>query len=149
MLPGRKSVFRAGFLPDCYRESTEIRPPAGRRDDFGALRVAVRPKFENNSNPGSVNNWNSMTSLGEHSIFGSAKIKDYKNILKIPQPYDFCVLRRNLLKALKAHKRLIKTGGPNSVCVKARVYVFISPPVPRSKPKNQVPCERHKILRSF
>ena len=31
VLPGRKSAFRAGFWPECYRESTEIGPPAGRR----------------------------------------------------------------------------------------------------------------------
>ncbi len=31
VLPGRKSAFRAGFWPDCYRENTEIGPPAGRR----------------------------------------------------------------------------------------------------------------------
>jgi hypothetical protein len=30
-LPGRKSAFQAGFWPDCYRENTEIGPPAGRR----------------------------------------------------------------------------------------------------------------------
>jgi hypothetical protein len=38
VLPGRKSAFRAGFWPDCYRENTEIGPPAGRagrRADFG------------------------------------------------------------------------------------------------------------------
>jgi hypothetical protein len=42
--PGRKSAFRAGFWPDCYRESTAIGPPTGRRVDFGAFPVAVRPK---------------------------------------------------------------------------------------------------------
>ncbi len=31
VFPGRKSAFRIGFLPDCYRESTEIFTPAGRR----------------------------------------------------------------------------------------------------------------------
>ncbi len=30
VFPGRKSAFRAGFWPDCYRESPEIGPPAGR-----------------------------------------------------------------------------------------------------------------------
>ena len=47
VLPGRKSAFRAGFWPDCYRESTELalgRPSAGRRADFGAFPVAVRPQ---------------------------------------------------------------------------------------------------------
>ncbi len=29
VLPGRKSAFRAGFWPACYRESTEMGPPAG------------------------------------------------------------------------------------------------------------------------
>ncbi len=35
MLPGRKSAFRAGFEPDCYRESTEMafRPAFGRPAD--------------------------------------------------------------------------------------------------------------------
>ena len=28
VLPGRKVAFRAGFWPDCCRESTEIGPPA-------------------------------------------------------------------------------------------------------------------------
>jgi hypothetical protein len=36
VLPDRKSAFRAGFWPDCYRESNEIGPPAG-------LRPAERP----------------------------------------------------------------------------------------------------------
>jgi hypothetical protein len=35
LLPGRKSAFRDGFWPDCYRESTEIGPSAGRRPAFG------------------------------------------------------------------------------------------------------------------
>ncbi len=35
MLPARKSAFRAGFWPDCYRERTEIGPPAGRRPAEG------------------------------------------------------------------------------------------------------------------
>ncbi len=30
VLRGRKSAFRAGFWPGCYRESTEVGPPAGR-----------------------------------------------------------------------------------------------------------------------
>ncbi len=44
MLPGRKSAFRAGFWRDCYRESTDIGPPAGRRAHFGAYPVAVPSK---------------------------------------------------------------------------------------------------------
>ena len=50
VLPGRKSAFRAGFWPDCYRgESTDIGPPAGlrpagRRADVVSFPVAVRPK---------------------------------------------------------------------------------------------------------
>ena len=46
VLPGGKSAFRAGFWPDCYRESTGIgrRPAeAGRRADSGTSPVAVRP----------------------------------------------------------------------------------------------------------
>ncbi len=39
VLPGRKSAFRAGFLPDCYREATEIGPPAGRRPAGGPMSV--------------------------------------------------------------------------------------------------------------
>ncbi len=37
MLPGRKSAFRAGFWPSCYRESTAIGPPAGRRPAGGPI----------------------------------------------------------------------------------------------------------------
>ncbi len=45
MLPGRKSAFRPGFWPDCYRENTEVGPPkAGRWAYFGVFPVAVRPK---------------------------------------------------------------------------------------------------------
>ncbi len=44
MPPGRRSAFRAGIWPDRHRESTEIGRPAGRRADFGAVPVAVRPK---------------------------------------------------------------------------------------------------------
>ncbi len=39
VLPGRKSAFRAGFWPDCSRESTEIGPPAGRRPAGGPISV--------------------------------------------------------------------------------------------------------------
>jgi hypothetical protein len=35
MLPGRKFAFRAGFCPDCYRESTDMGRPAGRRPAEG------------------------------------------------------------------------------------------------------------------
>ncbi len=42
VLPGLKSAFRAGFRPDCYRESS--RPKAGRRADFCVFLVVVRPK---------------------------------------------------------------------------------------------------------
>ena len=51
VLPGRKLAFWAGFWPDCHRERTESgpaagrRPSAGRRADFGAFPVAVRPKI--------------------------------------------------------------------------------------------------------
>ena len=38
---GRKSAFRAGFRPDCYRENTEIGPPAGRRPAGGPISVPV------------------------------------------------------------------------------------------------------------
>jgi hypothetical protein len=46
VLPCRKSAFRAGFWPDCYRESNRnrpCRPKAGRRADFGSFLAAVRP----------------------------------------------------------------------------------------------------------
>ncbi len=36
VLPGRKSAVRAAFWPDCYRERSEIGPPAG-------LRLAGEP----------------------------------------------------------------------------------------------------------
>jgi hypothetical protein len=39
---GRKSNFRAGLWPDCYRESTEIGPPAGRRPAGGPISVFSR-----------------------------------------------------------------------------------------------------------
>jgi hypothetical protein len=39
VLPGHKSAFRAGFGPDCYREDTEIGPPAGRRPAGGPISV--------------------------------------------------------------------------------------------------------------
>ena len=46
MLPGRKSAFRAGFWPDCYRERTKIGPlrPAG-----GA--ISVLPRQQSGQNP--------------------------------------------------------------------------------------------------
>ncbi len=34
VLPGRKSVFRAGFRTDSSGERLKIGPPAGRRPDF-------------------------------------------------------------------------------------------------------------------
>ncbi len=42
VLPGRESAFRAGFWPDCYRESTDIGPPAGRRPAGGLISVPSR-----------------------------------------------------------------------------------------------------------
>ncbi len=35
-------AFRAGFWPDCFRESTEIGPPAGRRPAGGPISVLSR-----------------------------------------------------------------------------------------------------------
>ncbi len=43
MLLGRNSAFRAGFGPDCYRESTEIGSPERAEIGPGALQVALRP----------------------------------------------------------------------------------------------------------
>ncbi len=44
VLPGRKWAFRAGFWPDCYRESTEMGPPAGRLRYLPASSPAkIRP----------------------------------------------------------------------------------------------------------
>ncbi len=37
LLPCRKSAFRAVFEPDCYRESTEVGPPAGRGPAGGTI----------------------------------------------------------------------------------------------------------------
>ncbi len=45
VLPGRKSAFRAGLWPDCYRESTDGQPEPGRRANFSAFPVAVRQKY--------------------------------------------------------------------------------------------------------
>ncbi len=42
VLPGRKSAFRAGFWPDCYREGTEIGPPTGLRPAGGLISVPSR-----------------------------------------------------------------------------------------------------------
>jgi hypothetical protein len=42
VLPARKSALRAGFCPDCYRESTEIGPPAGPRPAGGQILVFSR-----------------------------------------------------------------------------------------------------------
>ncbi len=39
LLPGRKSAFRAGFWPDCYRENTKVGPPASRRPAGGPISV--------------------------------------------------------------------------------------------------------------
>ncbi len=42
VLPDQKSTFWAGFWPDCYRESIEIGPPAGRRPAGGPISVRSR-----------------------------------------------------------------------------------------------------------
>jgi hypothetical protein len=42
VLPGRKSAFRAGFWPDCYREYIEIGPPAGLGPAGGPFSVFSR-----------------------------------------------------------------------------------------------------------
>ena len=42
VLPGRKLAFRAGFWPDCYRESTDIGPPAGPKPAGGPISVFSR-----------------------------------------------------------------------------------------------------------
>ncbi len=42
--PGQQFVFQAGFRPDSHRESFKIGPPAGRRADFDAFRIRIRPK---------------------------------------------------------------------------------------------------------
>ena len=39
VLPGRRSAFRAGLWPDCYRKSTDIDPPAGLRPPGGPISV--------------------------------------------------------------------------------------------------------------
>ncbi len=39
VIPSRKSVFRAGLWPDCYRESIEIGPPTGLRPAGGPISV--------------------------------------------------------------------------------------------------------------
>ena len=42
-LPSRKAAFRAGFWPDCYRESTEIGPPPAEGRLPGSSPVRIRP----------------------------------------------------------------------------------------------------------
>ncbi len=42
VLPGRKSAFRAGFWPDCYRESIAIDPSGGRRPARGPISMLSR-----------------------------------------------------------------------------------------------------------
>ncbi len=42
LLPGRKSACRPGFWPDCPREITEMRPPAGLRLAGGPISVTSR-----------------------------------------------------------------------------------------------------------
>ncbi len=42
VIPSRKSDFRAGLWPDCYRESTEFGPPAGLRPATGPISVLSR-----------------------------------------------------------------------------------------------------------
>ncbi len=42
--PGRKSGLRAGFRVDSMREILKIGPPAGRRADFAAFPIWIRPK---------------------------------------------------------------------------------------------------------
>ncbi len=54
MLPGGKSAFRAGFGPDCYRESLKIGPPAGRRPAGKLISVFSRQQF---GRPGSIVAW--------------------------------------------------------------------------------------------
>ena len=41
---GLPSRILAGLLPGKHRNGPSGRPPAGRRDDFGSVPVAVRPK---------------------------------------------------------------------------------------------------------
>ena len=44
VLPGRKSSFRVGFPPDSSLQSIRIGPSTGRRTDFEALPISIRPK---------------------------------------------------------------------------------------------------------
>ena len=48
VLPGRKSVFRAGFRPDSSRESLNIGPPAGLRPAGGLMLKLFRLEFGRN-----------------------------------------------------------------------------------------------------
>ncbi len=48
VLPGRKSGFRTGFWPDCYRASTDISPPAGLPP---AGPIAVLSREQSGQNP--------------------------------------------------------------------------------------------------
>ncbi len=42
VLPARKSAFRAGLWPDCYREGAKLGPPTGLRPAEGPISVSSR-----------------------------------------------------------------------------------------------------------
>ncbi len=53
VLPDRKSAFRVGFGPDCYRESLKIGPPDGRRPAGGPIFLCFPGSSPAKIRPGS------------------------------------------------------------------------------------------------
>jgi hypothetical protein len=51
VLPGRKSGFRAGFRPECYRENIEIGPFGRPEVQFRCFPCSSPAKWVRNSNP--------------------------------------------------------------------------------------------------
>ncbi len=71
VLPGRKSDFRAGFGPDCYRESTEIGPPAGRRPAGG--QISVFSRLQSSQNPARKVDFQPRSTIAQHGVHSRSR----------------------------------------------------------------------------
>ncbi len=69
VIPARKSAFRTGFWPACYRESTEIGPPAGRRPAGGPISVLSRSQAGHN--PVQKADLRPGSTIAQHRVFAS------------------------------------------------------------------------------